>query len=171
LAVALWMGAAGLAVAALAWAWLGGWQLDVIQSGSMAPAMQRNSLAVVIPVVSSNVHRGDVVAFTDRSRDGARVIHRVERVIVQHGNRFFETKGDANAAPDTWLVPGGDVQGRLGWRARHLGAVVRALAPPVGPIVLIGFPLCGLLLTELRGRRSARQFKRVNRGPKALTVR
>ena len=158
-----WLAAVTTAVAVLVWAWVGGWQLDVIQSGSMAPTMQRNSLAVVVPATAGVVRKGDVVAFTDRSRGGVPVIHRVRRVIHQHGETFLETKGDANPSVDSWLVPGGDVQGRLVWRARHVGAVVRSLAPPVGPAVLIGVPLLGLVVGEIRARRRRRQFVALDR--------
>jgi len=147
-------------VAALGWAWIAGWQLDVVQSGSMAPLMQRNSLAVVAPILSADVHRGDVIAFRDPTRAGVRVIHRVNRVYEQHGRRYFETKGDANLTPDSWLVASHDINGRLVWQARHVGVMVRALATPLGPVLLIGVPLAGLLLSEVAGLRNRRNRQR-----------
>lgn len=155
LANAGWIGAAAVTAAALVWAWLGGWQLNVIESASMAPTLQRNSLAVIAPSAPGAVREGDVIAFRDRSRNGVRVIHRVANATEQNGVRFFETKGDANKSADTWLVPEGDVEGRLIFRARHLGAAVHGLSTPVGPALLVGVPVLALVIGEIRHRRTA----------------
>lgn len=138
------------------WAWLAGWRLNVVESGSMTPLLQRNSLAVVVPTYGPAVGEGDVVVFADRSRGGVQVMHRVVRVIEQGGGRFYETKGDANAVPDRWLVPAAQVHGRLVFQLAHAGAALRALAFPRGAVVLVGVPLLIGLVGEVRDSRRRR---------------
>src|SRR5256885_7267552 len=49
---ATWVCAVAALATALAWAWVAGWQLDVVQSGSMAPTLARNSLVVIVPATA-----------------------------------------------------------------------------------------------------------------------
>jgi signal peptidase I len=140
------------AVAAMGWAWFAGWRLDVVESESMAPILHRNSVAIVVPTHGAVVQQGDVIAFNDYSRGGREVIHRVINVVDQGQGRFYETKGDANPTPDSWLVPASAVQARMSIHIAHLGAVTRALAPPRGLFFLIGLPLLLGLIAEVRIR-------------------
>lgn len=145
------------AVGAMAFAWFAGWRLGVVQSESMAPILHRNSVAVVVPTNGATARTGDVIAFRDASRGGKEVIHRVVRVIDHGQGRFYETKGDANPAPDSWLVPASAVHARMDLHIAHVGALTRLLAPPQGLLVLVGVPLLLALTGELRlrGRRAA----------------
>ena len=144
-------------VVAMAFAWFAGWRLDVVQSESMAPVLHRNSVAVVVPVHGALAERGDVIAFTDYSRGGQEVIHRVVDVVDHGQGRFYQTKGDANPAPDSWLVPASAVQARMEMHVAHLGALTRVLAPPRGLLVLVGIPLMLGAIAELRVRSRLQQ--------------
>jgi signal peptidase len=139
-------------VAAMAFAWFAGWRLDVVESESMSPILHRNSVAVVVPAHGATVHKGDVIAFNDYSRGGREVVHRVIDVVDHGQGLFFQTKGDANPTPDTWLVPASAVQARMTFQIAHLGAVTRALAPPRGLFFLVGGPLVLGALAEVRLR-------------------
>jgi signal peptidase I len=145
------------AVGVMVFAWFAGWRLDVIESGSMAPILHRNSVAVVIPVHGASVTRGEVIAFRDYSRHGQEVIHRVVDVVDHGQGRFYKTKGDANPTVDTWLVPASAVQARMAFHVSHLGALTRALAPPRGPFILVGLPLLCGFVAELRSRVRVRR--------------
>jgi signal peptidase len=156
-AQALTLAALLAAVGVMVFAWFAGWRLDVIESGSMAPILHRNSVAVVVPVHGPAVEQGDVIAFRDSSRRGQEIIHRVVDVVDHGQGRFYKTKGDANPTADTWLVPASAVQARMAFRISHLGALTRALAPPRGPFILVGFPLLCGLVAELRIRFRVRR--------------
>jgi signal peptidase len=143
-------------VAVMALAWFAGWRLDVVESESMAPILHRNSVAVVVPVHGPSVQRGDVIAFNDYSRGGRQVVHRVVAVVDHGQGRFYQTKGDANPTPDSWLVPASAVVARMTVHVSHLGALTRVLAPPRGLLVLVGVPLLLGAVAELRLRRKVK---------------
>jgi signal peptidase len=140
-------------VAALIAAWLAGWKLQAVETGSMDPALPTGSLAVVVPTRPETVEVGDVIAYREPA-DGRRVLHRVIGVTTSHtGEVFFETRGDANATPDPLLAPASAIQGRLAWHVPHLGRAATALRPPIGLLVLAGVPVLPLAVGEIYRRR------------------
>jgi len=70
-----------------------------VQGGSMEPAIPAGE-SVRLRGDSAPPRVGDVVAFWDGIRV---VVHRVQRVIEEEGRICFETRGDANPKPDTWV--------------------------------------------------------------------
>ena len=152
-ATAAWFVLCAGSAAALTWAWLAGVRLDVVESESMAPTLHRNSLAVIAPVRSSDVEVGDVVSYRDATRGGRNMLHRVAEVHRVNGSTLFETRGDANNVSDSWLVSERHVDGRLVWRMRRLGAVVRALRPSAARLPLVIVPLGLFVVAEWRTRR------------------
>lgn len=122
-------------------AWTGGWRVERIESNSMRPVVSRGDGVLVRPVSSSAVDVGDVIVFANPADRRIRVLHRVGAVIQQNGQRFFQTKGDANDTPDHSYVPAADVQGRLVIGLPHLGSVIGLLQPPAGIVLLVLLPL------------------------------
>ena len=137
-------------------AWLQDWTFHIVGSGSMAPAIAKDSVATVSPVVSRDIVVGDVVAFRFADRPGVTVIHRVVERIDQGGAVFFRTKGDANAQADLRLVPADAVHGEVTLDLPGAGVVARQLHPPWTWLVLVGGPLALLAVGELRRFRRRR---------------
>ena len=137
-------------------AWLRDWTFHVVGSGSMAPAIAKDSVAAVSPVVGRDIVVGDVVAFSFADRPDVTVIHRVVERIDQGGAVFFRTKGDANGQADLRLVPADAVQGEVTLDLPGAGAVARQLHPPWTWLVLVGGPLALLAVGELRRCRRRR---------------
>lgn len=76
----------------------------VVETGSMEPALPTGSLIVVERVAASELRVGDVITVV--RDDGARVTHRiVDTAETDDGRPAFRTKGDANPATDSWVVP------------------------------------------------------------------
>ena len=152
----------------LASAWLLGWQLQSVQSGSMAPTYPVGSLLVVGQVDPATVAPGSVIVFRD-PRDGARLVtHRV--VSVAPGSSLaFITKGDANATQDTGPVAADRVIGRPLWNVTHLGNALDWLAWPRSALLIV-VPLLLLVLDTWRSRaRSTAQGEPVPAGPNPQT--
>src|SRR6186997_3292349 len=85
-------------------AWLLGWQLQSVQSGSMQPTYPVGSLLVVAAIDPATVGPGTAIVFRDPADAARLVTHRV--VAVAPGQPLaFMTKGDANATAD--LIPVG----------------------------------------------------------------
>ena len=128
-------------------AWLGGYRLLLVASGSMAPTLAVGDVLVTHPVPVRALKPGQVVTFTDTSRGGLLVTHRVAAVDVQGARVAVETRGDANTGTERWTVNADDVVGGLVAHVGGVGPVVGWLMTPMGrslaaaPVILIGLAL------------------------------
>lgn len=136
-------------------AWLLGWQLVSVQTGSMAPTYPVGSLLVVGDVDPADVEPGAAIVFQD-PRDGSRLVtHRVVSVLPGSPPAFV-TKGDANAAQDSTPVGPELVRGQVLWSVTVLGGFMDWLQWPRS-LVLVIVPAV-LLVLQGRGRpRAARE--------------
>lgn len=128
-----------------------GAQLDIVETGSMAPAVPAGALAISVPVDPTDVVADDIVTFVGPTDD--LVMHRVIEVYENQGLHRYRTQGDANRSPDPALLREADIERRVAWSAGGLGWMARAVQPPVGVIWLIGLPLVLQLGVWLTGRR------------------
>lgn len=134
-------------------AWLMGWQLQAVQSGSMRPTYAIGSLLVVAPIDASQVRIGMPVVFEDPKVPGRLVVHRV--VARTPGDRLqFTTQGDANATRDPAPVPARMVRGRVLWQINGLGPAIEWMQWPRSFLLLVVAP--GLLLVALEWRTHRR---------------
>ena len=137
-------------------AWLLGWQLQAVLSGSMAPTYPAGSLLVVGPVDASEVRPGMAIVFEDPDAPRRLVTHRV--VGIAPGPALqFATQGDANATPDPSAVPARMIRGRVLWHINGLGNVLPWLEWPTGPALLVVLPGALLLLSERKARSRTAQ--------------
>jgi hypothetical protein len=84
-----------------------GWESTVVMSGSMAPAIPAGDIAIVRPVEDGRSVAGQVLLVDDPDHPGELRLHRV--IAVEEAG--LRLQGDANAAPDTSLVPHSAVHG------------------------------------------------------------
>ena len=136
-------------------AWLLGWQLQSVQSGSMTPAYPIGSLLVIGQIDAGDVEPGMAIVFEDPREPGRLVTHRVTRISPAETLQFV-TQGDANATADPTPVPARLVRGRVLWQVSHLGSLLDWLQWPRSFVLLVVAP--GLLLgaLEMRTRRQRR---------------
>lgn len=137
-----------------------GWQLQVIETGSMAPRVPAGSLAVVEPIDAADVRSGMTVVFEDPAGRGRLVAHRAVKRLPSEGLPVWQTKGDANREADPFPVQATAIRGRVRWAVPHLGGIASSLHGPWTVVVLVGAPLAILAGTEvwaLRRRRRSRQ--------------
>lgn len=128
---------------------LAGFRLDVVQSGSMSPAMGVGDLAVASPVRPEDIGVGDTIIF--RSRDGGMLVcHRV--IAVNESDGTFQTKGDANEDPDLYPVRPQDVVARVGVSIPVLGYAVGFMKSPWGWGLLIAIALILIFWGDLTGK-------------------
>jgi signal peptidase len=136
-------------------AWLLGWQLQTVLSGSMAPTYPVGSLLVVGQIDASDVRPGMAVVFEDPANRGRIVTHRVvERVPADTVQ--FRTQGDANAAPDPVTVPARLIRGRVLSHVTHLGTLMEWLQWPRSFVLLVVAPATLIVIVEWRDRRRSR---------------
>ena len=88
-----------------------GYQFLVVQSGSMAPAIETGDIVVTRMTTPDEVEAGDVVTFRDDTRGNELVSHRVLKVKATDGRFSFVTRGDANTGVERWSL---EMTGSLG---------------------------------------------------------
>ena len=132
-----------------------GWQVQVIESGSMAPAYPKGGLAVVEPVDPADVRAGMTLVFQDPAEPGRLVAHRAVHRLPGEVP-VWQTQGDANATADPFPVPAHAIRGRIRWVVPGLGGVAAALRGSFSPVLLVGVPLALLAVTEVRARGRGR---------------
>lgn len=118
-----------------------GYDVYVVVSGSMEPAIPVGSALYVRAAAPEDVAAGDVIAFYDR---GAVITHRVVENHVVEGE--FLTKGDANAENDVKPVAYGNLIGRMVWSVPFLGNVMAVCSETKGKIYLASGVLGAVLL-------------------------
>ena len=133
-----------------------GLEMRTVLSDSMEPRLSEGDLLVTWPVRATRIEPGDVILFDDGADHT--VAHRVVAVSGEPGARVFETKGDANDASDSRLVPQSDVRGRMIFYVPNVGTLAEHLRAPYGSLALIVIPCLALLALDGRAwlRRPAR---------------
>ena len=122
-----------------------------ILSGSMQPSYDVGDVVLDERVAPDAVRPGDVVTFTDPSRDGATVTHRVERLTRNGDQVHFVTRGDANNASEKWAVAANGTIGRVRMRVPKVGWALQWARSREGRLGLIAIPAALLALIELGG--------------------
>ena len=80
------------------------YQSLVVRSGSMSPNIPTGSLVLYHRAAATQIKVGDVIVFAKPGSADEKVTHRVYRIVEGPNGRYFETKGDANGAPDAWRI-------------------------------------------------------------------
>jgi len=133
-------------------AWLLGWQLQAVLSGSMSPSYPIGSLLVIGSIDASAVEVGMPIVFDDPREPGHLVVHRVVARAPGESLQFI-TQGDANARRDPAPVPARMVRGRVLWQVSRLGTLLDWLQWPRSFVLLVVLPGAALGLDWWRSRR------------------
>jgi signal peptidase I len=147
-----------LTVALVMWGSWNGWEFDAVLSGSMEPVYNVGGLVIIRPVDPEALKIGDAISFKLPDINTP-ICHRIINIQYQDGQKYFQTKGDANEEADQNLVPltsvGGKAifhapyVGRLG-EVRNLGATKVSLLGtklPLATFVIFGMGLLFIGLT------------------------
>ena len=133
---------------------LSGRDVLVVTSGSMRPAFDRGAAIGVERLASpdSEVRVGDVIVARG-AVGGVATAHRVVEVQRDGPQVAYATQGDANAAPDTDLVPASAIEGRVVVALPIVGFVIDFAHRPAGIVGLFVLPL---MLLAMRSMTQAR---------------
>ena len=140
---------------------IGGYCPLIVLTGSMEPEIGSGDLIICKQIDSEQVKVDDVIAFFDPASNNNSVLtHRVVEVVTEDGSLSFKTKGDANNAADTQLVPADNLVGVYQCKISGAGNVAMFMQTPVGLVICVVLPL-GLLIGYdlLRRRRYEKQNK------------
>ena len=107
----------------------------VVVSGSMRPTININDIIIVQGVDPRTLEEGDIIVFRNPNlpnqpcESGHCIVHRIVEV-VSRDPPIFRTKGDANYAPDPFLVKGEYIIGKVILIIPQLGIITRMFRPP-----------------------------------------
>lgn len=148
-----------LLLAALVAPSLLGLKLDSILSGSMEPYLSTGDMIAMVKIAPEDVQVGDVIGFNVEGMDTP-VCHRVYEVVdIEQGGGFI-TKGDANEAPDSWVVKPENLIGRVVFYLPAVGYIAKFIKTPYGFALLLGLPATIILAMELKGLFGTKTVKR-----------
>jgi len=125
----------------------------VVQSGSMEPALPVGSVVVIKPVDPNKLQKDEIICF---KRSGPQSItHRIFDVT----DEGFITKGDANKAPDNFILEKKDIIGKVVFTIPYLGYLNHFVGTPLGFTLLIILPATIIIAEEIRTNINHRKEK------------
>lgn len=154
------LGALGLGafLVLLQTSFLPGYEVLIVQSGSMEPAISTGSVVVVSE--QDRYEAGEVITFGETTGDQIPTTHRVVSEQLLDGEYAYTTKGDANEEADLEPVPLNEVRGKVLFDIPWLGYILDFARQPLGFVLLIGIPAALIAIEEisnlyqaLRGRK------------------
>src|SRR3989338_7527812 len=122
------------------------YQVKIVRSGSMEPAIKTGAIVIVKPAPSYNV--GDVVTFGEDTKMQIPTTHRIFEVLDKGGKISFLTKGDANEEEDPTEEPLSKVIGKDAVAVPFAGYILDFARKPVGFVLLVGLPAGIVILDE-----------------------
>lgn len=111
-----------------------GFRSYIILSGSMAPKLEVGDIIVSKKVSKERIEVGDIITFEDEN--GAVITHRVINIIIEDGEKRYQTKGDNNSAGDIGLVSMEKIKGKYAFQISGGGRLVTKMMTPVGLLFL-----------------------------------
>lgn len=140
----------------------GNYELMVVQSGSMEPAIKMGSLIIVKPYDDYEI--GDIVTFGDVTKNKTPITHRIHDIKVNEGKILYITKGDANEDPDGKEVLNREVIGKSLFSIPYLGYVVNFAKKPLGFALIIIIPAVVIIFDEVKKIYAEVKKKKIEKG-------
>lgn len=123
-----------------------GYEIKVVQSGSMEPAIPVGSIVAVKAV--SHYEIGDIITFGRDTKRSIPVTHRIVEKNVSEKNTGYITKGDANEEADGINVSERDIIGKVVLTVPYVGYLIDFARTPLGYGLLVGLPALLIVLDE-----------------------
>ena len=114
-----------------------GYDVRIVESGSMEPAISVGAVVLTRPEASYQV--GDVVTYQRRT-DQSATTHRLIQEIQVDAETAFLTQGDANNVADVEPVRSVEIAGKVWLDIPYLGYVLSFFQSPLGFLVLVLIP-------------------------------
>ena len=136
---------------------LAGYNVYVVVSGSMEPAIPVGSIVYSKEVDPAQLQTGDVIVFTDPARGTTPITHRV--VTNDTGTKTIITKGDANEREDANPVTYNHVIGIVTRHVPRIGFTAAMFTSLLGKVTAGLLLLEAWLLIEIGSRLMKRNVK------------
>jgi len=124
--------------------------LYTIVSSSMEPTIDVYDVVFIKKTNPSKLVKGDIITFYSSNPffGNTPITHRIEKVINEEDDIYFEVKGDANEIPDQELVLSSNVIGRVYFRLPAFGKIQYFIASKGGLLLAIMIPAVFVLFYD-----------------------
>jgi signal peptidase len=130
-----------------------GHPIMVVLSGSMSPAINTGDLILdngVNATAATRLHVGQIITFHDTPGSTTIITHRIVKVVHQGGQTLYQTKGDANNAPDATLRQSTQLIGTYLTKIPRGGYFLFNLHKPIVLALLLAAPVLWFVAEPLR---------------------
>ncbi len=129
---------------------IAGHQMYIVLGGSMSPAFEAGSLAIIKPVDTRGIVIGDIITYRSASGGDGLTTHRVMENHDNGGQLSFTTRGDANEINDHEPVLARSILGRVIYAIPYAGFVMNFAQTKTGLILMVIIPGILIIFFELR---------------------
>jgi signal peptidase len=144
---------------------LGSYEIRIVQSGSMEPALMTGGLILIHP--EERYYVNDIITYGEnKRRRDIPTTHRIVDERISDGQLAYVTKGDANESEDGTLVTDRDILGKVVFHVPYLGFVIDFARTPLGFVAMIVIPASLVILdegvniyNEIKARRKEKEPK------------
>lgn len=116
----------------------GNYEVKIVLSGSMEPAIKTGSVVIIKP--SDNYKVGDIITFGKDTKKDIPTTHRIVEARAAEGIMIYRTKGDANNSPDAKEVRQKEIIGKEIFTIPYLGYLLEFAKRPIGFLLIILVP-------------------------------
>jgi signal peptidase len=125
----------------------GNYQIKIVLSGSMEPAIKTGSIVIMKP--SATYSTGDIVTFGKDTKKDVPTTHRIVSSRAVEGVMLYTTKGDANNSPDTTEIRLSNIHGKVLFSIPYMGYIIDFVKKPLGMVVVIVIPAIYIVYDEI----------------------
>ncbi len=125
----------------------GGIKVKIVKSGSMEPTIMTGSIVIIKPEPAYSI--GDIITFGKDTKTQIPTTHRIVAVSGSGASSEFQTKGDANDAPDPVATRMSDISGKVIFHASYIGYILDFARKPLGFALIVGVPAFAIILDEV----------------------
>jgi len=144
---------------------IGGIKLLTVQSGSMEPAIKMGS--VVFVKSQDNYQKGGIITFKNSNNPKETTTHRIIDIKKENNLIQYQTRGDANNAPDSQWADNSLVVGKVKFAIPYIGYPIGFARTLPGLIILIIIPATIIIYDEILNiRKEIKKRRRTKRGTK-----
>ncbi len=144
----------------------GNYEIKVVKSGSMEPAIHVGSIVVIKP--ASRYAVGDVITFGEDTKTRIPTTHRIVKIEGSGEQTTFTTKGDANDTEDQTSTSIAKVKGKMLFTVPYIGYALAFARTKLGFMLLVGIPALVVFFEE--GRSIYKEMRRMRARRKSVAV-
>lgn len=133
-----------------------GYQMYIVMSGSMSPAVKTGSLVIVKPMDPEEIRPKDIITFRSEIESENITTHRVVE-IDKNVELFFKTRGDANEVEDPMPVNANQVIGKVVYSIPYAGYTFYFARSRNGIITILAVLITSISLELIRTLRAERK--------------